>query len=445
MLRKQPWFKFSQDLHIELLQAKDEGKDISSFEEKVKKIMAMDEEDPQKEVLAAAIYDEIEMLPVEEGYKYFEPSDLEGIKDARPKDKKSYNHENLHREDAFNKIYGAWLGRCAGCLLGKPVEGWMSDRLEGLLKDTGNYPLNDYISSNIDEEIKKKYNMDDKRAWIDKVCRMPEDDDTNYTVIGLKLLETYGTGFTQDDAAECWLQNLPILHVCTAERIAYRNLVSSIYPPHSASFRNPYREWIGAQIRADFFGYINIGNTERAAEFAWRDASISHTKNGIYGEMFVAAMLAAAAATDDVYEIIQRGLNEIPEKSRMTEYINLVLSWKRQGLSADEAFCKFHNTFNEKSGHDWCHAISNAMVVCLGLLYGELDLEKSICLAVAAGFDTDCNGATVGSIVGMILGAKGLPGKWIAPLNDELQSGVDGFGIVKISEMAERTMKFVGK
>jgi len=58
-------------------------------------------------------------------------------------------------------------------------------------------------------------------------------------------------------------------------------------------------------------------------------------------------------------------------------------------------------------------------------------------------FDTDCNGATVGSILGMMHGASALPEKWTAPLNDKIKSGVDGFGLVKISELAERTAAMV--
>jgi ADP-ribosylglycohydrolase len=377
------------------------------------------------------------------------------LKQSRPECGKNLKlgTSGLTEEKLFDKVYGAWLGRCAGCLLGQPIEGWTRDRIAGLLKETDNYPFKYYISSAIPEELRKKYDVADiadvyggnLRNWINNVKYMPEDDDTNYTVIGLKVLEKYGLDFTPDDVAESWLANLPILHVCTAERVAYKNLVNRIYPPESASHRNVFREWIGAQIRADFFGYITPGNPELGAEMAWRDASISHVKNGIYGEMFVAAMLSAAAVIDDVEKIIEYGLSQIPEKSRLTEAVKEVLTWKKEGLDWEQAIDRLHRKYNENSSHDWCHTISNAIIVCMGLIYGEKDYEKSIGIAVLCAFDTDCNGATVGSIIGMILGASSLPGKWIDPLNDQLKSGVDGFGLVKISDLAGRTVKIAQK
>ena len=66
-------------------------------------------------------------------------------------------------------------------------------------------------------------------------------------------------------------------------------------------------------------------------------------------------------------------------------------------------------------------------------------------IAIAGALDTDCNAATAGSVVGMMTGAAALPEAWIKPLNDTLKSGVDGFGMVRISDMAQRTQAIIAK
>ncbi len=449
-LRRYPWLKYADDLHVEQLQAYEEGYDTQGLEAEIAVIRALEASEPEREERAGRLLDRTAQLPRRSGYAYREPSDLEGIQLERPDLRFPVMKAPTGRQ-LYDKLYGAWLGRSAGCLLGQPVEGWKRERLHGFLKETGNYPLQSYMSSDVPEALIGKYEIINEGQvygssfinWINNVRHMVEDDDMNYTIIGLSILEKYGFDFTPDDVADSWLMNLPILRTCTAERVAYKNLVNGIEPPRSASCRNVYREWIGAQIRADFFGYANPGHPEKAAEMAWRDASISHVKNGIYGEMWVAAMLAAAAVTDDIERIVQAGLAEIPKQSRLAEDIRTVLSWRREGIGWEEAIERIHLQYDEHKSHHWCHTNPNAMIVAMGLLYGDTDLPKSIGLAVTAAFDTDCNGATVGSIVGLILGAQALPEKWIAPLNDKIVSGVDGFGLVKISELAERTAAIV--
>ena len=260
----------------------------------------------------------------------------------------------------------------------------------------------------------------------------------DYPILGLLALENKGHDLSARTMANTWLSRMPFFLLYTAERNAYSNFVQGYWPPESASHRNPHREWIGAQIRADIFGYVTPGWPEKAAELAFQDASISHVKNGIYGEMFVAAMLAAAFVSDDIEEIIAIGLSEIPAKCRLSEAIKDTLEW----CGSTDDWEVVWDQIAEKYGHySGVHTINNAAIVVLGLWFGNQDYEAGIVTAVRGGWDTDCNGATVGSILGLKFGAKHLPNKWVGVLNDRLLSSVRDCNDNVISELAERTLK----
>ena len=104
-----------------------------------------------------------------------------------------------------------------------------------------------------------------------------------------------------------------------------------------------------------------------------------------------------------------------------------------------------HKKYDEHNSHDWCHTISNAMIVAASLLYGEGDFSKSICMAVETCFDTDCNGATVGSILGMAKGEDSIHDYWKKPINDKIHTSIFSVGSVKISECVEKTMTHLPK
>ena len=377
-----------------------------------------------------------------EGYKYIEPSDLEQIKALR---KQVQTLSSYDKNKMENKIHGAWMGRICGCMLGKTVEGIHSNELVSFLKETNNYPMYRYIyRSDLTEEIISKYKFGfNGRCYADEIDGMPIDDDTNYVVLAQELIRTVGRDFTPFDVANVWLKYQGKDAYCTAERVAYCNFVKGFYPPESAVYKNPYREWIGAQIRGDYFGYINPGNPELAAEMAWRDASISHVKNGIYGEMFVAAMLAVAATTNNIEQIILGGLAQIPHTSRLYESITSVVDAFNSGEAQQKCFDMIHNKYDEYTSHGWCHTISNAMIVVAALLYGKGDYGKSICMAVETGFDTDCNGATVGSILGMANGIQSIPKYWTKPINDTLHTSIFGVDTVKILERVKMTLTHI--
>ncbi|HZQ05560.1 MAG TPA: ADP-ribosylglycohydrolase family protein [Anaerolineae bacterium] len=437
---KQKWLYLGrEELAVERQQLQDEGQDLTSVAAEFDALAALDlDADLSYQPRVNALFDRAQNLPLRSDYPYFEPSDRDAIRNARPAGPRTFPL-HLDENEVYDRVLGAWLGRCAGCLLGKPIEGWHSPTLWGYLRDLDQYPLSDYLRSDVPANILARYNLSRTRAYIDRVSHIPEDDDLNYTVTGLAVFKQHGSVFSPDDVATFWLRNLPILHTYTAERIAYRNFSQMIAPPQSASYHNPFREWIGAQIRADFWGYVALGNPQLAAEFAWRDASISHTKNAIYGEMWVAAMLAAAPFVQAPRELIEIGLSEIPRASRLAADIQMVLSWHQAGIEYDHAVQRIHARWDETNPHHWTHTNSNAQIVAVGLLWGEGDFGKSICRAVQACFDADCNGATVGSIWGMMHGAQALPEHWIRPLNDELETGITGYALVRISELARQT------
>lgn len=440
------WESYAAEMNVEYRQSLEEGKDIEKFEGLFAAAEKM-EAGEIKDKLGDVIYEVVTNAPVREGYQYNEPDDLPSIRALQSHCEKEREKCAPDGEMLYDKIYGAWLGRIAGCMLGKTVEGIRTNELHPLLKKSGNYPMHRYIlSTDINDEIAScmKFPIRD-RVFADKIEAMPVDDDTNYVVLAQVLIDKYGRDFTSNDVMHVWVDYQSKNAYCTAERVAYINFVKGFRPPFSARYKNPYREWIGAQIRGDYFGYINPGNPKKAAEMAWRDAGISHVKNGIYGEMFAAAMIAYAAVESDIEKILAAGLDEIPKTSRLHEAISEIISDYKKGMSRENAFSGIHARWNEHNSHDWCHTISNAEIVAAALLYGNGDFGASICMAVEAGFDTDCNGATVGSVLGMRNGAWSIDGKWTEPFGDQLDTSIFGIGRVKLSDMAQKTLAHIEK
>lgn len=450
MLKNQMWMKYVPDLLTEWQQMIEEGRAVASYRETCEKIVELSQHTDCEEA-AMAVMKQMQSAPFRDDYPYIEPSDYEKIQlyaDAQPA---TAWKDILSEQELKDKITGAWIGRVSGCLLGKPMECLKSDVIRTILQESNNYPMNRYVDSrDFSETLAEKVNMDQfaswQKCWIDKIgTKAPIDDDTNYTVMALKLIEEYGRAFTPDDVLETWLYSMPMFSACTAERVAYRNAAMGMTAPETALYKNPYREWIGAQIRGDFFGYLNPGDSHEAAHMAWRDASVSHTKNGIYGEMLVAAMIAHAAVCNDPREVIVLGLNEIPGKSRLAEEIRTVLAWKEEGIPEEQVFERIHEKYDEYYQHDWCHTIPNAMIVVASLLYGEKKFGKSICMAVQTGFDTDCNAATVGSILGMMLGQKQIPDCWPTGFHRTLRTSIEGYHEVTIDQLVEKTLKLISR
>ena len=344
---------------------------------------------------------------------------------------------DISNEELFDKIYGGWLGRSAGCTLGKPIELWSPEKVESYLKLVDAYPLDNYIPEMKPMPEGYKFKEGTESALKNKVNGTPRDDDMDYPILNLQVLDKFGYSFKTEDVAQEWLQTMPYKLVYTAERVAYKNFIEGKIPPETARYCNPYREWIGAQIRADLWGWVNPGNPKAAAEMAYRDAILSHTGNGVYGELWMAAMISTAFVVDNVERVVKQGLSIIPPLSRLAKMIMQVIQWFQQYERWEDCFERIKDKYGN---YNAVHTINNAAIVTMALLYSKGDFHHGITIAVMAGWDTDCNGASVGSILGVMKGASGLPKKWISPLKDRITTLVAMDRHLKLSELANRTM-----
>lgn len=435
------WENYEEALSTEWIQSVEEGKDIEIYKDlfdAVDKMPFNDYKHEMADVLFRIIYN----APQRADFPFEEPDGIEEIRALR--DGYTANFTMPEENKLKDKMRGGWKGRACGCYLGRTVEGLRSDRIEKLLKAIGDYPMTDYIdrekiTKETEETVLPEINWPAGIFMSKDNDVSPVDDDTTYTVTGYVVVNDFGKNFTSANVAAVFDDRERKNMFCTAERVAYRNFMNGYKPPYSAVYKNPYREWIGAQIRADFYGYINPCDPETAADMAWRDARVTHVKNGIYGEMWVAAMIAAAFGTDNIEEIILTGLGQIPKTSRLYKGVYGIVEGWRNGLGTEELFDMVHSEWDEYTQHGWTHTIPNAEIVAICLLCGEKDYANSACMAVQHGYDTDCNGATVGSVLGVLLGFDALPERIAGRLGDTYLSAVHGLEKLSIKEMAEKT------
>jgi len=154
--------------------------------------------------------------------------------------------------------------------------------------------------------------------------------------------------------------------------------------------------------------------------------------------MFFAALIANAFVESDPRTLIETALTQIPRQSRLAKAITIVLNRPISAMTWELVLDELEKHFGN---YHWVHTINNAALVTAALLSGDGDFERTICNTVMGGWDTDSSGATAGSIIGIISGAKNLPEKWIKPLNNQIRSSLNNFDNIRFTDLAQRTLK----
>jgi len=338
----------------------------------------------------------------------------------------------LTGQEYYKKVLGGWLGRCIGSQLGAPLE------------------LRPYFY------IQRKYRA--LNNYIKKITGREVNDDEMYEIVALLTLEQYGIEFKTDQLAQMWQDRLYKLNF-TAEKAALNNLRKrNLRPPETAIQNNPYYDFIGAQMRGEIWGLVSPGCPEIAAEYAKKDAIISHSGEGVCGEIYIACLIALSFFMQDSKKLIQEVLRRfIPPASLYYSIIENCLkwheqypNWKQARAQLMQSWKNIRNVLRKRAAsfkrklilwmpkiHE-IHVLPNAGIVTIGLLYGEGNFERSICISALCGYDTDCNAGNVGAILGVQMGVDQIPLKWKDPLRDTFNTYVRGFSEQRISKIAER-------
>ncbi len=299
----------------------------------------------------------------------------------------------MDRATLYDQIYACWLGKNIGGTLGTPVEGRME------VMNLTWYPR------------------------LDPNGALPNDD-LDLQLLNLHAMEQYGTRVSATDIAAEWTEHCYFPwdeygHAGTAMRLGFK-------PPFSGLFDNHFTSCMGSPIRSEIWAAVAAGKPRLAAYFAWQDAVVDHAGGeGVFGEIFNAALEAAAYESSDVPALIREALTYIPATSRVHGAVSLMLAEYEKGSELLDARAAVLAAYGS---HNFTDAPQNIAFGLAGLLWGK-DFEDAILKVVNLGYDPDCPVATCGAILGILHGTAGIPEKWSAPIGDAIQvsAAIRGF------------------
>ncbi|MFZ9858973.1 MAG: ADP-ribosylglycohydrolase family protein [Roseiflexaceae bacterium] len=293
--------------------------------------------------------------------------------------------------DYIERVYAGVLGKIIGVYLGRPFESWTYERIMAELGE-----INYYVH--------------EQRGMPLIVA----DDDITGTFTFLRALPDNGNSraLTPAQIGDNWLNYIVEERAIlwwggignSTEHTAYLHLKNGIKAPESGSMARNTKvvaEQIGSQIFIDGWAMVAPGDPELAVDLARRAASVSHDGEAIYGAQVIAAMEAQAFVERDLNALIDVALRFIPADSTIARLIHDVRNWHAR-------YSDWHDTRSEivhLYGYDRyggnCHMVPNHALIHMGLLYGGDDFQKAMMITNTAGWDTDCNAANVGCLLGI--------------------------------------------
>ncbi len=388
-------------------------------------------------------------LPLRDDWPYVEPEEWEDILKECDPERPTSAIGVLSSQDAAARVETAFLSSVCGCILGKPVENGAVNptlpTLRAALEAHGDWPLKDYISEAVRVAGCDTLHEDAWHTCRENIHYVAPDDDLNYTILGMLNLETNGRDFTWQQMRGLWLKHLSASMTWGPERGILAHCILDHLGEGTPDYPSPdQREWVrifnpgdemcGALIRADAYGYACPGDPAQAAKLAWRDASFTHRRTGVYGTMFAAAAIATAFVERDPLRVFSTAAQFVPRRSRFYQIVSDSLHEISVARDWQDGYARIHGKYKQ---YTHCHIYQECGTLVNTLRFAE-SIDDGFCKQVSQGNDTDSFGATSGSILGAFFGPGHLGQRWLAPFHDEIRTGLNLFYERSLSALASR-------
>jgi hypothetical protein len=295
----------------------------------------------------------------------------------------------------FDKVYGGWLGKISGLALGVPKE--FSEPWP---------PSNINYFAQVPDHFSDLYS----------------GDDLYFPLLMQTCLKKYGTHPTYEQYMREWSGRLFRGRVWGANSIALEHYWAGIMPPKTGFPGYNGGHDIDAQIDLDPAGWVAPGLINQASEIADFGAHIMGWGDGADGAVMVAAMLSEAVFSSDIEQVIWRAASILPKKSAYREMAEDVLRWHKEQPDWRVTRQLLAKKYSSDQVIEESSAVANGGAVLIGLLYGERDFGKTVITAMHCRWDSDCNAATAGAILGTALGASGIDPRWSTIFHDTYEN-----------------------
>jgi hypothetical protein len=295
----------------------------------------------------------------------------------------------------FDKVYGGWLGKISGLALGVPKE--FSEP---------------WPPSNIDYFAEIPDHFSD----------LYSGDDLYFPLLMQTCLKKYGTHPTYEQYMREWSERLFRGRVWGANSIALEHYWAGIMPPKTGFPGYNGGHDIDAQIDLDPAGWISPGLVNPASEIADFAGHIMGWGDGADGAVMVAAMLSEAIFSSNMEHVVERAQSVLPMKSAYRAMAQDILRWHKEQPDWRITRQLLAKKYSSDQTVEESSAVVNGGAVLIGLLYGGNDFGKTVITAMHCRWDSDCNAATAGAVLGTALGASGIEPRWSTIFHDSYEN-----------------------